>query len=346
MRVLNASSSNYVNQESLPLLTHAIPNRFIFVWDDKFFPYTAYLAIKAVANRARPNEIHLLRVAALDGVENFERLRREVACLRPVTIDLPGWLEEARLPCAKELLAANDFLKQRNFYGSVSDMLRTLYLYLHGGVYLDTDTLALRPFSPLLGSGGFVAEEHILVDSKTYKRNSRWRYLRTAPLTVLRDLCSRVSWGVGLFQLLAPLYTRAIHNATMGFRPRHPLTWDVLLRMAERYPDRPKRYPLLGPDTLQDLVAEKQYSDVVVLPPSCFSPLGPTMTYQYFHKRSPRTIEGVERRLVGETTYAIHWSNNGTIAKAVPKNDDDLRAMKDFHLFAKLAVQAAFPSGI
>jgi len=70
------------------------------------------------------------------------------------------------------------------------------------------------------------------------------------------------------------------------------------------------------------------------------------MTYQYFHKRSPRTIEGVERRLVGETTYAIHWSNNGTIAKAVPKNDDDLRAMKDFHLFAKLAVQAAFPSGI
>lgn len=324
----------------------SVPNQFIFVWDDNFFPYTAYLAIRAVAMRAAPDCIYLLKTPALDGAPNFERLRREVDCLRAVDIDLPAWLEEAQLPCTAELLAANRFLKARNFYGSVSDLLRTLFLHLRGGIYLDTDTIALRPFTPLRGAGGFVAEEHILVDSKTFKRNSRWRYWRTAPLTLLRNICARPSWGVGLFQLLAPLYTRAVHNAAMGFRPRHALTRDILLRVAERYPDRPTRYPLLGPDTVQDLLAENTYHDVSILPPRCFSPLGPVMTFQYFHRRGEKALRALRHRLVHEDTFAIHWSNNGTIARAVPKNDDDLMALKDRQLFSALAMEAVFPKGL
>jgi hypothetical protein len=324
----------------------SVPNHFIFVWDDDFFPYTAYLAIRAVAMRAAPRCIYLLKTPALNGVANFERLRREVDCLAPVDIDLRGWLEQAGLPCARELLAANQFLKERKYHGSVSDLLRTLFLHLHGGIYLDTDTIALRPFTPLLTGGGFVAEEHLLVDSETFKRNSRWRYLRTAPLTLLRDICSRVACGVGLFQLLAPLYRRAVHNATMGFRARHPLTRDILLRMADRYPERPGRYPLLGPDALQDLLAEHVYEDLSILPPRCFSPLGPVMTFQYFHKRGPQALSALRRRLVHEDTYAIHWSNNGTFSRAVPNSDDDLLALQGCQLFSSLAVQSAFPSGL
>jgi len=324
----------------------AIPNRFVFVWDDKFFPYTAYLAIRAVAKRAAPESIHLLKTPALDGVPNFERLRREVDCLCPVDIDLPAWLEQANLPFGRELLTANDFLKQRNFYGSVSDLLRTLFLHLHGGIYLDTDTIALRPFDPLLSLGGFVAEEHILVDSMTFKEDSASRYWRTAPLTLLRGVCSRVAWGVGLFQRVAPLFRRAVHNATMGFRARHPLTRDILIRIAERYWDRPRRYSLLGPDAIQDLMAENQYQDLTVLPPRCFSPLGPVMTFQYFHLRRERTLDRLQRRLIHDDTYAIHWSNNGTIARVVPKNDADLAHLRARQLFSRLAAQAVFPDGI
>jgi hypothetical protein len=322
-----------------------IPNQFHFVWDDKFFPYAAYLAIRSVAMHCKPERIFLYKTPDLDGVPNFERLRREVPCFEPVNIDLPGWLQQAALPCTQKLLDANRFLKQHNFYGSVSDMLRALNLYLRGGIYLDTDTLTLRDMAPLRQHGAFLAEEHILVSSAVYKRDSRWRYLWTGPLTLARDLCVRFAYGVRLFQAISPLYTRVVHNAVMGCRPGHPLMRDILLRIAERYPDRPKRYPLLGPDTVQDLIVENAYDDLTVLPPRCFSPLGPIMTFQYFHFHGKRTLEALSKWIVKPDTYAIHWSNNGTIAKSVPGNDGDVKKMQDRHLFSRFAVQAAFPTG-
>jgi hypothetical protein len=323
-----------------------IPNQFHFVWDDKFFPYAYYLAIRSVAMHCQPERIFLFKTPQLDGVPNFERLRREVACLEPVNIDLAGWLEEAALPCTQQLLDANRFLKEHKFHGSVSDLLRSLNLYLRGGIYLDTDTLTLRDMAPLRLHGAFLAEEHILVSSKVWKHNSRWRYFWSGPLTAARDLCSRFAHGVRLFQAIAPLYTRVVHNAVMGCRPGHPLMRDVLLRIAERYPDRPKRYPLLGPDTVQDLIEENTYDDLRVLPPRCFSPLGPTMTYQYFHLRGKqRTLATMEKWIVKPDTYVIHWCNNGTIAKSIPQNDTDLRGLEKRQLFSRFAIRAAFPTG-
>ena len=320
-----------------------IPNRFLFVWDDNFLPYGAYLAIKSVATHCRPESIDFYKTPELDEVPLFKRLVREVDCLRPVNIDLPAWLEEAALPCTRELLAANAFLKERNYYGSVSDLLRALRLYLGGGIYLDTDTLTLRDLSPLLSQEGFLAEEHILVSSAVYKKNSRWRYLRTGPLTLLRDLCARMAFGVRLFRLLSPLYVRAVHNAVMGFRKGHPLMRDALLRIAENYPRRPLRYPLLGPDALQDLIAEKSYPGLTIYPPRHFSPLGPTMTYQFFRQRNPRTIDALHRQVIAPDTYVVHWGSYGVKGGTeLPKTDEDLARLRPQQLFARLALAAAF----
>ena len=316
-----------------------IPDRFHFVWDDNFFPYGAYLAIKSVAVQCRPASIRLYKVPALDDVPNFRRLRDEVPCLEPMNIDLPAWLEEARLPCAGTLLEANRFLKERNYYGSVSDLLRTLRLYLDGGIYLDTDTITLRDLAPLRRQDAFLAEEHILVSSRAWKKTP-WIYLRTSPLTLARDFCSRVPFGVAWFQAISRFFVRAVHNAVMGFRPGYPLMRDALMRMAEVYPRRPERYPLLGPDTLQDLIAEQSYPGLKVYPPRYFSPLGPTMTYQYFHRRRPKTIDAMCRRIVGDDTMLVHWSNNGTIAKIMPREDADLERLQGEQLFSRLALAA------
>ena len=326
--------------------SNGIPNQFHFVWDDNFFPYTAYLAIRSVAQHCRPDRIFLFKTPQLNNVPNFVRLQREVDCLEPVDIDLPGWLEHAALPCTQQLLDAYRFLKERNYYGSVSDLLRSLTLYLRGGIYLDTDTLTLRDMDPLRQGGAFLCREHILVSSKVWRRNTRWRYFRTAPLTLARDLCMRFAYGVRLFQIISPLYVCVVHNATMGFRPGHPLMRDALLGIAERYLDRPKRYSLLGPDVLQDLIAANTYHDLTVLPPRCFSPLGPTMTFQYFHLRRRRTLDTLTEWIVKPDTYAIHWSNNGTIAKSVPQGDNDLKQLRERQLFSRLAIAAAFPSGL
>jgi hypothetical protein len=322
-----------------------IPNQFHFVWDDSFLPYAAYLAIRSAAMSARPERIFLHKTPELDEAPNYKRLCREIPCLHPVNIDLGGWLEQTGLPCTRDLLDAHRFLKQHNFYGSISDMLRAIVLYLHGGIYLDTDVLTLREMSPLRQHGAFLAEEHILVSSTVWKRNSHWRYLWTGPLTLARDLCSRFAGGIRVFQGISGLFTRAVHNATMGCRPRHPLMRDILLRIAERYPDRPQRYPLLGPDACQDLISENRYDDLAILPPRCFSPLGPTMTIQYFHsRRTSKTLARLERWLIKPDTYAIHWSNNGTRSRYLPQSDKDLLRLEPHQLFARVAVRAAFPS--
>lgn len=320
-----------------------IPDRYVFVWDDSFWPYPNSLAIRSVAARCRPERIVLLKTPQLDDVPAFQQLRRDVPCLDPVNIDLPGWLEEAQLPCTRELLDANRFLKERRFHGSVSDLLRALDLYLHGGVYLDTDTLTLRDLAPLRAQTGFVAEERILVSSSVYRRNSRWRYLRTGPLTAARALCSKFPWGVPWFQAIEGMYVRALHNAVMGFRPAHPLPRDILVTIAERYPRRPERYPLLGPDTVQDLMETGRYPDVTVHPPSFCSPLGPTMTFQYFHLRNPRSLAAIERHVVRDDTLIVHWSNNATIASTIPRDDEALHGLADRQLFAHLAVRAIAP---
>src|SRR5438045_562688 len=103
-----------------------IPNHFVFVWDDDFLPYTAYLAMRAAANRAAPDEIHLLKIPEMNGVPNFERLRREVPCLRPIDVQVEAWLESTELPCWRELCTAHGFLKQRKYHSAVSDLLRAL----------------------------------------------------------------------------------------------------------------------------------------------------------------------------------------------------------------------------
>ena len=121
---------------------------------------------------------------------------------------------------------------------------------------------------------------------------------------------------------------------------------DALLRIAERYPDRPKRYPLLGPDTIQDLVAENTYDDLTVLPPRCFSPLGPTMTSQYFQSHRRRTLERLAKWIVKSDTYAIHWGSNGISAKSIPQSDEDLKRADGVQLFSRLALKAAFPGGL
>lgn len=121
---------------------------------------------------------------------------------------------------------------------------------------------------------------------------------------------------------------------------------DVLSQIAVRYPKRPERYPLLGPDTLQDLEEENSYEGVGIYPPAYFSPLGPIMTFQYFHLRKRKTLEALRKTAVCPETTALHWSGNGTIGRVTPKNDDDVRRLADQQLFSHLALEAALGESV
>ncbi len=111
-----------------------IPNVFHFIFGllpDPHFGFLEYLAIRSAQEINRPARIFL---------------HHQYECTGP-------WWQKA-----KELVTLNRveapakvFGRKINHFAHRGDVLRLRLLQEHGGIYMDIDTLCVRPFTPLLG---------------------------------------------------------------------------------------------------------------------------------------------------------------------------------------------------
>src|SRR5581483_7372623 len=136
-----------------------------------------------------------------------------------------------------------------------SDLLRVALLYLHGGVYLDLDTVTTASLLPLLNSSQFVGCERIVWPHFVRSSRSPALWSRSIALDVLRKAMRRAPRGWVMFRRVERLYYRGINNAVMGAEADSPLCGLYLRAMVALPAQRRLQLYALGPDLLQDVVA-------------------------------------------------------------------------------------------
>lgn len=274
-----------------------IPGDAHFVWLGPGFGFVHLLAVASAVQSGGFEQVVVHHTDPLDAVPAF----RDAMALERVRAE--RLMPEALL----ELAGAGalvDTYRSLQTPASRSNLLRVALLHERGGVYLDTDTVTVRSFDALTARGGaFVGEERLVFPGKAGGPIST--RLRPSALlrTAARDVLRRLPDGYRTFRRVAHLYPTAANNAVIGAEAGHPLLGELLSRAAAMPPAwRRVRYAL-GTHLLQAVVAGYGGSDLAVLPPSAFFPLGPEISEHWFRVRPKVELADV----VEPETLLVHW---------------------------------------
>jgi hypothetical protein len=315
-----------------------IPRDGHFVWLGTGFGFVHLLAVASAAQRGGFERVVVHHTDALDGAPAF----REALSLGRVSAE--RLMPEALL----ELAGAGALVDTYRALGSPaskSNLLRAALLHERGGVYLDADTVTIRSFDALMTRGGaFVGEERLVFPGRAGGPLTARLRPSALLLTAFRDVMRRLPEGHRQFRRVANLYPKAVNNAVIGAEARHPLLAGLLTRAAAMPPSRRRIRYALGTHLLQDVVAEYQGVDLVVLPPPVFFPLGPEISEHWFRIRPSVNLDEV----VEPETLLVHWYASVRTKPHVARLDAEfVRGHARTQLFSALAapVVAALESG-
>ncbi len=265
-----------------------IPDRLIFVWTGRSFPYFCRLAVESalLSDRQVQVEIHHFGESPADA-EHFRALRdyRRVSIYRVDLEEIFSGLESSPGRYV-ELLRQIPL----HAHSAKSNLVRYGILHARGGVYLDFDVIVLRSVRHLLSHPAFIGEELVwrADEARVHGRLTWWMIKPTMAYLWCygaRRLDAR--WLGGrrrlerVARLMDPLWqTTNLNNAVLGSMPGGSFVRRVLAAALERDPRI--RYGL-GP-TLVSGVAREDRSDVAVLPPRVFYGEPPSYSFRYFEE--------------------------------------------------------------
>jgi hypothetical protein len=287
-----------------------------------------------------------IRSAALKG--GFERvvLHHDSALSR-----LPLWEElvatrgvEARLlepealfaHCGEHAHAVSRLFAALDKPEARANVLRAALLDTHGGVYLDTDTVTIADLSPLRSQGGaFCGQERVVKPAHWERDRSLGGRLSLLLRARARDALKHIPHGYRAFRRLEALYPLAVNNAVLASEPGHPLLAEMLARMGAAPAQlRNLRYGL-GTHMLQDAVRDYRGTDLQVLGPGVFYPLGPEISRHWFRSSRAPDLGSVLR----PETKVVHWYASVRTKRIAQQIDADyVRRHASSQLFCQLAL--------
>lgn len=308
-----------------------IPRTAHFVWLGRKLPWVYVLGVMAAARRGGFERVLLHHADELDEDASLAELRAEprveLARLEPL-----AWLEAAGGP---NLVDRYRELEQP---AARANVVRMALLEQEGGVYLDTDTVALRSFEGVLAPGGVFCGEERLVYPGSGGTGMLSRVRPGALLrTGARDVLRRLPRGDRYFRRFEHLYPTAVNNAVLGAEPHHPFLRELVGRAVALPPERRRIRYAFGTHLLQAAVAEYEGPGLRVLPPPVFYPLAPEISEHWFRPRRRARLDEV----LAPETLLVHWYASVRTARHVARID---RAWVQEHaedrLFAALALRA------
>ncbi|MCA9678227.1 MAG: hypothetical protein KC464_24585, partial [Myxococcales bacterium] len=138
-----------------------IPDRFLFVWTGRRFPYFARLAIESalIAEPTAEVELHLFGDHPV-GAPHFEAVRRhDRVAVHAVEV---GRVFDGLGVDPRALAIAYDRIPA-TAASARSNLIRYAVLARRGGIYLDTDVLVLRSMADLRRHDAFAGQEQVFV---------------------------------------------------------------------------------------------------------------------------------------------------------------------------------------
>lgn len=315
--------------------TQAIPNRFLFVWTGRRFPYFCRLAVESALLADPEAEVWICCFGDRpDGSPDF----KHVASYRRVEVvdlDVPALFEGLERPREEflRLLAAIP----RSAASARSNLVRYGVLHRHGGVYLDFDVLLLRDLRHLLGHEAFIGEERVWQsDEARVEGRLELSMLRPTVVYGINILLVRLDALLGGRDRLAPVTDRLLplwsaanlNNAVIGARPGNRYLRRVLA--AALTTDPRVRYGL-GP-TLVSRVHRESADGVTRLPSDVCYCEPPSYSFRFF-SCPPYDLPG--------DAVLIHYvsSNHGRLLARLDRAT--LRARRERALFYRLGADVA-----
>lgn len=308
-----------------------IPPIAHFVWYGSKLPYLHALAIRSAATHGGFRSVRLHHTDPLEELPHVVALH-DLQGFELVPLDDRALCEAAGGPSLADLIAQLQSPVAR------SNLVRTALVYQEGGVYLDMDTLTIRPFDEVLSKApGFVGEEHIVFPGEVVAswdpRVKAKAYLKTT----VRDVFRRIPRGYRYFPKIEHHYHRAVNGAIMGGVAGHPFCAEYMKAMTKVPRARWNKPHALGTHLLQATFKSYAGDDLHAFPPAYFYPLPPEISAHWF--RFYR--EGVDPlEVLDPVTCCVHWYASVRTKKIVKQmNEVELRRLADQQLFAALAAR-------
>lgn len=293
--------------------TPPIPANLLFVWFGAQVPLFVELALRSAAAHNPGANVVLLA----SGLTQQEQSRLAVPGLRVENLNFSTLLTMASRRAYEDHGRAMDVHRlefvwtQLRTPAARANLVRLLYLFAFGGIYLDTDTLTLRSFDDLRELSAFCGQERLLWPKDRLDKKRLYFWVTGPALTIARKALASLPLGYRAQKQLNRHYALAVNNAVLGCRPGHPAFLAILDRASTLSNSELSKPFRLGTHLLQQVLqGERTWQDpgpdrVHLLDPEYFYPLGPVTSNHYF--RETNDVEGVLRDVVTPKTHVIHW---------------------------------------
>lgn len=278
-----------------------IPARAHFIWIGPRLPWAYVFSILSAAERGGLDEVVLHHTDVLEQGPELAALLRAPG-VRLSRLDPADCIMRAgqSLGVGTQLRDIDSRLRSAV---ARTNILRAALIYLHGGIYLDLDTITCQALTPLLDAPQFVGCEQIVWPGFVRASRSPALWARSLMLDVMRKPLRRVAPGWKLFRMIERLYYRGINGAILGGCAGAPLLALYLQAMTRVAAERQTRPHALGTNLLQEVVARYTGDDLTIHEPNVFYPLPPEISEHWFYPRRDVDLNAV----LPENTRVVHW---------------------------------------
>lgn len=292
---------------------HLIPPNLLFVWFGARVPLFVELALRSAATHNPQAKVVLLA----SGLTHAEHTRLTVPGLSVETLNFEALVSAASRRAHEVFGRGLDSSRVKYVWEQLrtpaarANVVRLLYLFSHGGIYLDTDTLTLRNFDDLRRHSAFCGQERLLWPKTRLDKRRRYFWLDGPALSIARKALASVPRGYRVQASLYRHYALAVNNAVLGCTAAHPAFLQALDHACALPDAELSKQFRLGTHLLQQVFesqsnhAAPERERVTLLPPEYFYPLGPVISHHYFRETS--NAEAVIADIVTPNTHLIHW---------------------------------------